>query len=349
MKNSRIARLTASAVLAAVVGSALVAVSEAPAQAAIERLGGSVTCPTAAPAGTLRGGSDAIGVAALCKQAVSAAATPQAALAIIQGFRQLGAPYACGGVGRMDAYRFDCSSFVSRAYYLGAGLETAGSNWAPSTQDMVPWGGAALASWAKLVAPAAVRPGDLVLYDTGGATYRHVVMYLGNGLMMHTSHCGDVAHVTTFWGFGNTTTHKFLVARRVANVYGVAMTDPRATIAAAAAPAKKPATPAKKPATPAKKPATPAKKPATPALRTVSYRAVFQWGDVAAVRTVQLGLNKVAHTSLTGGGHWGVSSQAAWVTYRRTKLHLTGSAVLGAPRMRELVQLGQLAGFAVTV
>jgi len=333
MKNSRIARLTASAALAAVLGSALVAVSEAPAQAAIERLGGSVTCPTAVPVGTLRGGSDASGAAALCKQAVSAAATPQAALAIIQGFHQLGAPYACGGVGRMDAYRFDCSSFVSRAYFLGAGLETAGSNWAPSTQDMVPWGGASLASWAKLVAPAAVRPGDLVLYDTGGATYRHVVMYLGNGLMMHTSHCGDVAHVTTFWGFGNTTTHKFLVARRVANVYGVAMTDPRATIAAAAAPAKKPA--------------VPAKKPATPALRTVSFRAAFQWGDVAAVRTVQLGLNKVAHTSLTGGGHWGDSSQAAWATYRRTKLHLTGSAVLGAPRMRELVQLGQLAGFAV--
>ena len=172
-------------------------------------------CPTSVPSDTLRDGSSSLGASALCRQAVAAAATPQAALAIQAAFHMLGAPYACGGVGRMDAFRFDCSSLVSRAYYLGAGLDTAGKDWAPSTRDMVPWDGVRLASWASRVAPSSLRPGDLVLYDTGGSTYRHVVMYIGNGYMLHTNSCGDVAHVSTFWGFPSGGGHVFLVARRV--------------------------------------------------------------------------------------------------------------------------------------
>ena len=172
-------------------------------------------CPTSVPTDTLRDGSSSLGASALCRQAVAAAATPQAALAIQAAFHMLGAPYACGGVGRMDAFRFDCSSLVSRAYYLGAGLDTAGRDWAPSTRDMVPWDGVKLASWAVRVAPNSLHPGDLVLYDTGGSTYRHVVMYIGNGFMLHTNSCGDVAHVSTFWGFPSSGGHVFLVARRV--------------------------------------------------------------------------------------------------------------------------------------
>lgn len=171
-------------------------------------------CPTAVPLNTLRNGAEGWDVHELCARSVAAAATPEAALAIKYAFRALGAPYACGGVGRSLPFRYDCSSLVSRAYAEGAGLNTAGDGWAPSTRDLVPWDGVKLAPWAGYVAPENARPGDMVLYDTGGATYRHVVMLLSDGYMLHTNACGDVAKVEPFWGFG--TDHAtFLVARRV--------------------------------------------------------------------------------------------------------------------------------------
>lgn len=180
-------------------------------------------CPVENVPATLRDGSDLIGAAALCRSAVGQAATPQAALAITWAFAHLGAPYACGGVGRLLAFRADCSSFVSRAYAEGAGLGTAGAGWAPSTRDMVPWDGSGLDPHYAYVAPTALRAGDLVLYDTcpqGGCAYKHVVMYLGSPdggrsfWMAHTNACGDVAKVEPFWGFP-ATGRPFLVARRV--------------------------------------------------------------------------------------------------------------------------------------
>ncbi|MEI6374152.1 MAG: NlpC/P60 family protein [Actinomycetes bacterium] len=184
------------------------------------------SCPTTAPSNTLRDGSDSLGASKLCQDAVAQAATPQAALAIQAAFQMLGAPYACGGIGRQDPFRFDCSSLVSRAYYLGAGIDTAGKDWAPSTRDMVPWDGVSLAWWASYVDPQFLRPGDIVLYDTGGAAYRHVVMYIGNGYMLHTNACGDVAHVSSFWGTGNGHSG-FLVVRRVITPGGYRIPDPK--------------------------------------------------------------------------------------------------------------------------
>ncbi len=178
-------------------------------------------CPKADVPGTLRGGAEAIGARRLCRAAVTGAATPQAALALRWAFAHLGAAYACGGAGRMLPWRMDCSSLVARAYHEGARLAVAGSTWAPSTREMVPWDGAALDPHYALVRPADLRPGDLVLYDTGGATYRHVVLYLGPASrggpawMLHTNSCGDVAKVEPFWGFPTTGSHTFLVARRV--------------------------------------------------------------------------------------------------------------------------------------
>jgi len=171
-------------------------------------------CPTQVPGGTLRGSAAGLDIHALCARNVAAAHTPEAALAIKFAFRSLGAPYACGGVGRSLPFRFDCSSLVSRAYSEGAGLRTAGDGWAPSTRDMVPWDGVPLAPWADAVAPEFALPGDLILYDTGGALYRHVVMLLADGLMLHTNSCGDVAKIEDSWGFG-TATATYLVTRRV--------------------------------------------------------------------------------------------------------------------------------------
>lgn len=176
-------------------------------------------CPTAVLDGTVPAGVD---VRALCRRAVTGAATAQAAFAVKWALVRLGAPYACDGVGRLAEWRYDCSSYVSRAYAEGAGLATATAGWAPSTRAMLPWDGSTLDPHYAPIQPDRIRPGDLVLYDTCPAgdpcPYRHVVMYLGalepggQEYMAHTNECGGVAHVAPFWG---TSASHFLGVRRV--------------------------------------------------------------------------------------------------------------------------------------
>ena len=175
--------------------------------AAPQTVVGNNGCPKAVLEGTVPEG---IKIKQLCAIAVRTAASPQAAFAIKWALVRVGAPYACEGIGRLEAWRFDCSSFVSRAYAEGAGLRTAGDGWAPSTRNMVPWDGAALDPHYAVIDPKDIRPGDLVLYDTCPAgevcPYRHVVMYLGpmekggQPMMVHTNSCGSVAHVAPFTG-----------------------------------------------------------------------------------------------------------------------------------------------------
>lgn len=98
-------------------------------------------CPTEVLSGTFPPDVD---ITRLCRRAVRNAATPQAAFAIKWALVRLGAPYACDGIGRLEPWRYDCSSYVSRAYAEGAGLKTAGDAWAPSTRNMVPWDGTSL-------------------------------------------------------------------------------------------------------------------------------------------------------------------------------------------------------------
>jgi len=168
-----------------------------------------------------------VSVKKLCEFAVKHAPTPQAAIAIKYALISLGAPYACEGIGRLEPWRYDCSSYVSRAYSEGAGLRTAGDSWAPSTRNMVPWDGVPLDPHYAVIAPTELKPGDLVLYDTcpAGQTcpYRHVVMYLGPmakggvPMMAHTNGCGLVAHVEAFTG---TDVPNFLGVRRVVALAG---------------------------------------------------------------------------------------------------------------------------------
>ena len=235
--DAQLALLAAQSALAAL-DLRIAALDVAPPQVAV----GPDGCPTATMPATLRDGADAIGATTLCRSAVRQAATPQAALAITWAFQHLGSAYACGGAGRLLPYRADCSSFVSRAYHEGAGLGTAGPGWAPSTRNMVPWDGVKLDPHYALVPPGLLRPGDLVLYDTcpqGGCPYKHVVMYLGSPdhgrtqWMVHTNACGDVAHVSAFWGFP-TTGEPFLVARRVLALPGEKVSVPVVAAARAA-------------------------------------------------------------------------------------------------------------------
>ena len=175
--------------------------------AAPQTVVGNNGCPKEVLEGTVPEG---IKIKQLCAIAVRTAASPQAAFAIKWALVRVGAPYACEGIGRLEAWRFDCSSFVSRAYAEGAGLRTAGDGWAPSTRNMVPWDGASLDPHYAVIDPKDIRPGDLALYDTCPAgevcPYRHVVMYLGPmekggpPMMVHTNSCGSVAHVAPFTG-----------------------------------------------------------------------------------------------------------------------------------------------------
>jgi cell wall-associated NlpC family hydrolase len=199
-----------------------------------------------------------IKVKRLCERAVKHAPTPQAAIAIKYALISLGAPYACEGIGRLEPWRYDCSSYVARAYAEGAGLQTAGDTWAPSTRNMLPWDGVPLDPHYAPIPPAEIKPGDLVLYDTcpEGETcaYRHVVMYLGpmekDGvpMMAHTNGCGLVAHVEPFLG---TDVPNFLGVRRVVALKGEKIHQ---LFAIPTKPGDKPDQSGKKPAKAEKKP-----------------------------------------------------------------------------------------------
>lgn len=170
-------------------------------------------CPTSVPDNTLRKGAADIGVKELCGASVLRAPTADAAKAIGYAFKALGAPYACNGVGR-EGSRYDCSSLVARAYGEGAGVNVRIGGVIPSTRNYAPWGGYPLAPWLKVVDTA--RAGDFVVYRTctnEPCSYQHVVMYLSNKWMLHTNACGDVAHVTTFWGLENGPYEPFGVRR----------------------------------------------------------------------------------------------------------------------------------------
>lgn len=141
-------------------------------------------CPVDAPPGTLRQGAERPGIHAICVASVADARTPEAARAVKFALAHVGAPYD-NSHRRNDPGRFDCSSFVSRAYRDGAGLPThpEGTN-APTTATL------RAARWTTPVSLAEVRAGDLVFPHPG-----HVGMVLADGWMVHTNRTGDVAHV----------------------------------------------------------------------------------------------------------------------------------------------------------
>jgi len=184
-------------------------------------------CPVEAPPNSLRGGSLEIGITELCQRSIAEAPSSQAALAIKTAFSRLGAPYACEGVGRLGAWRFDCSSLVSRSYADSSGIPVARIGWAPSTRDMIPWDGVALDPHYVRIEEKEIRPGDLLLYrscTTPPCSYQHVVMALVDGYILHTNDCGDIAHITKGRGYGPGS--NFIVARRVVHIEGEQLLTP---------------------------------------------------------------------------------------------------------------------------
>src|SRR6266536_3340366 len=111
-----------------------------------------------------------------------------AATAVAYAMRQLGKPYQWGAAGPAA---FDCSGLTSSAY-LAAGI-------------VIPRVSADQFNAGPHVAVADLLAGDLVFYADDPAfpaTIHHVGMYIGNGLMVHAPHTGDVVRVASIWRQG---------------------------------------------------------------------------------------------------------------------------------------------------
>ena len=76
--------------------------------------------------------------------------------------------------GRGPATGFDCSGLVSHVFQEAAGVRVLGSS-------------AELGQKVRPVLPDALRPGDLVFFNTLGARHSHVGVYVGDGRFVHAS------------------------------------------------------------------------------------------------------------------------------------------------------------------
>ena len=107
-------------------------------------------------------------------------ATDQASSVAMQALAYLGTPYRNGGLSPQTG--FDCSGLVAYVYREGAGLALP-----RNTFD--------LSHLGNPVEPAALRPGDLVFYNTQQREYSHVGIYLGEERFIHAPSTGGEVRV----------------------------------------------------------------------------------------------------------------------------------------------------------
>ncbi|MFE6053851.1 NlpC/P60 family protein [Kitasatospora sp. NPDC056446] len=102
-------------------------------------------------------------------------ASGYAATAVAKAMSKQGSPYVWGATGQNT---FDCSGLMVWAY------GQAGVSLPRTSQEQGHYGTA--------VTLATAQPGDLVVY---GGDMHHVGMYIGNGMVVHAPHTGDVVKV----------------------------------------------------------------------------------------------------------------------------------------------------------
>lgn len=125
-------------------------------------------------------------------------ATDAASSVAMQALSYLGTPYRSGGLSPRSG--FDCSGLVVYAYREGAGVSLP-----RDTYD--------LSHVGEPVAPGALKPGDLVFYNTQRRAYSHVGIYLGEDRFIHAPSSGGAVRVenlrASYW------MHRYSGARRV--------------------------------------------------------------------------------------------------------------------------------------
>ncbi len=105
-------------------------------------------------------------------------ATDRASSTALQALAYLGTPYRAGGLSPQTG--FDCSGLVAHVYREGAGL-------------VLPRNTLDLSRVGQPVQRSALRPGDLVFYNTQRREYSHVGIYLGEDRFIHApSNGGEV-------------------------------------------------------------------------------------------------------------------------------------------------------------
>lgn len=129
---------------------------------------------------TLDGGKLAVRASPLLGGSPAARGTARtgasAARVLTTADRYVGTRYRYGG--EAPAEGFDCSGFVQ--YVFGRhGIEL------PRTSRQQ-----ATAGWSVPRDPAALRPGDLMLFASTGGRVDHVAIYAGNGRILHSSASG---------------------------------------------------------------------------------------------------------------------------------------------------------------
>lgn len=107
-------------------------------------------------------------------------ATDKASSVALQALAHLGTPYRIGGLSPQTG--FDCSGLVAYVYREGAGLA-------------LPRNAAELSTLGQVVEHGALRPGDLVFYNTQRRDYSHVGIYLGEDRFIHAPTSGGEVRV----------------------------------------------------------------------------------------------------------------------------------------------------------
>jgi hypothetical protein len=109
---------------------------------------------------------------------------------VLAALNFLDAPYRLGGASPADG--FDCSGFTRHVFATALGLSL------PRRAEQQ----AHQSGWSSVPADA-LRPGDLVFFNTLQRTFSHVGIYLGDGRFIHAPRSGAAVRVermqSTYW------------------------------------------------------------------------------------------------------------------------------------------------------
>lgn len=119
---------------------------------------------------------------------------------LFHAFSLVGTPYRWGGSSPETG--FDCSGLINYVYRETAGLSL------PRTTT-------GLSELPHAASPNGLRPGDLVLFATGGKRVDHAGIYVGDGRFLHAPSTGGRVRIddlqASYWQ------RSFKSARRVLN------------------------------------------------------------------------------------------------------------------------------------